>query len=120
MPLPEGEAHVAAHEAVHLAGRDGLKARARLGDPRLESRETLRRFRHVGREDAAANAFDGAQGVHGGGFHLIGEGVHVLGEPGLNDLLGCDSLLGAKGLGLVEQAGNAFQYLQVRGYDGGI
>ena len=58
--------------------------------------------------------------MHRGGFHLIGEGVHVIGEPGLDDLLGYDLLLGAKGLGLVEQAGKAFQYLQVRGYDDGI
>src|SRR4029077_9925373 len=64
--LPGCEAHVAADEGVDFRGLDHLERGARVRDPRLERRETLRRRGHIGREDASTHALDRTERVHRG------------------------------------------------------
>src|SRR5882757_9251855 len=56
--------------------------------------------------------------MHRGGLHLVGEGLHVLGEAGLDNVVGCAPRVQTEGLRFAEQTRNGVQDLQI-GRDGG-
>src|SRR5205809_8076406 len=74
MALAEYEAHVAPDEGVDFGRLNHLERGARVRNPCLERRETLRRRSHIGREDASTHALDRTERVHRGRFHLVAKG----------------------------------------------